>query len=308
MKIARIQIDDQFKLGIVDGDDLALLNLPLEPNQGVEALYGLGNGTVDKLLSDAAAKLIADAASQGRRLPLAEARLTAPVPKPEKIFAVGLNYADHIKESGLEPPDTPLVFAKYANTVCGPYDEIQRPVVSRQLDYEGELGVVIGRRCRHVPKERANEVVAGYVVLNDVTIRDWQEATSQWCIGKSFDTHCPMGPWLTTAESADPGDMEIRTWVNGDLRQSSNTGNLLFGIGDLIAYVSQACTLQPGDVIATGTPGGVAEAMDPPAFLVDGDEVRVEVGDLGAIVNPVVDEVAAEPVGTPAASAGSLPS
>ncbi|MBS1881668.1 MAG: fumarylacetoacetate hydrolase family protein [Actinobacteria bacterium] len=295
MKIARIQIDDQSKLGIVDGDDLALLDLALGPKQGVEVLYGLGTG-VDALLSGPAAKLIAEAESQGPRVPLSEARLTSPVPRPEKIFAVGLNYVDHIKESGLEPPDTPLVFAKYANTVSGPYDDIQRPVVSRQLDYEGELGVVIGRRCRHVAKERAHEVVAGYLVLNDVTIRDWQEATSQWCIGKSFDTHCPMGPWLTTAESADAGEMEIRTWVNGDLRQSSNTRNLLFGVDALIAYVSQACTLQPGDVIATGTPGGVGEAMDPPAFLVDGDEVRVEVGDLGALVNPVVDEVSAKKI------------
>jgi 2-keto-4-pentenoate hydratase/2-oxohepta-3-ene-1,7-dioic acid hydratase in catechol pathway len=147
-----------------------------------------------------------------------------------------------------------------------------------------------------VPKARADEVIAGYVVLNDVTIRDWQEATSQWCIGKSFDTHCPMGPWLTSVDAVNPADMRIRTWVNGELRQESNTRHLLFDIGDLIEYVSQACTLEPGDVIATGTPGGVAEAMDPPAFLVHGDEVRVEVEGVGTILNRVADEDEAGPV------------
>ncbi|HEY5332004.1 MAG TPA: fumarylacetoacetate hydrolase family protein [Solirubrobacterales bacterium] len=296
MNIARIHTDDEFRLGIVDGDELALIDMPLGPGQGVEALYSLRTGAGDNLLPDAAAKLLSDAVSGGPRVALADVRLTAPVPKPEKIFAAGLNYADHIAESNLEPPDTPLIFAKYANTVCGPFDDIQRPVVSRQLDYEGELGVIIGRRCRHVPKERAYEVVAGYVVLNDVTVRDWQEATSQWCIGKSFDTHCPVGPWMTSADAVDPGDMRIRTWVNGEPRQESNTRHLLFGVDDLIAYVSQACTLQPGDVIATGTPGGVAESMDPPAFLVDGDEVRVEVEGIGTINNRVVDEEKVEPI------------
>lgn len=287
MNIARIEIDGKVQLGIVDGEELALLDLSLVPAEGVEALSRLGAEAADRLLSEAA--------SSGPRVALADAHLTAPVPKPEKIFGVGLNYADHIAESGLEPPDTPLIFAKYGNTVCGPCDDIQRPVVSRQLDYEGELGVVIGRRCRHVPKERAFEVVAGYIVINDVTVRDWQEATSQWSVGKSFDTHCPTGPWLTSVDAASPADMPIRTWVNGELRQESNTRNLLFGVDDLIAYISQACTLQPGDVIATGTPGGVAEAMDPPAFLVDGDEVRVEVEGVGAIVNRVVDEEMPEP-------------
>jgi 2-keto-4-pentenoate hydratase/2-oxohepta-3-ene-1,7-dioic acid hydratase in catechol pathway len=293
MKIARIQTDGEFKLGVVDGEELALVDLPLEPTQGVEALYALGSE--DELLSDAAAELLSAAASAKSRLALQDVRLTAPIPRPEKIFAVGLNYADHIAESGLEPPDTPLIFAKYANTVCGPFDDVQRPLVSQQLDYEGELGVVIGRRCRHVPKAQAHEVVAGYVVVNDVTVRDWQEATSQWSIGKSFDTHFPMGPWLVSADAVDAADLPIRTWVNGELRQESNTRHLLFGVGDLIAYVSQACTLQPGDVIATGTPGGVAEAMDPPAFLVDGDEVRVEVEGVGTIVNRVVDEERVDP-------------
>lgn len=283
MQIARIHSDGEFRLAVVDNDELALLDVPLEPARGVEVLFGRD--------AEAVGRLVADARAMGRRVPLAGARLAAPVPKPEKIFGVGLNYADHIAESKLEPPETPLIFAKYANTVCGPADAIQRPVVSRYLDYEGELGVVIGERCRHVPKERAHEVIGGYVVLNDVSVRDWQDATSQWCMGKSFDSHCPMGPWLTWADAADPGDMRVRTWVNGDLRQDSNTRHLLFGIGDLIAYISQACTLEPGDVIATGTPGGVAEAMDPPAYLVDGDEVRVEVEGVGTIANRVVDEV-----------------
>jgi 2-keto-4-pentenoate hydratase/2-oxohepta-3-ene-1,7-dioic acid hydratase in catechol pathway len=291
MQIARIHVKDSFRLALVDGQELALMDLPLGADQGVEALFSSRAETADRLLSDAT--------SSRQRLPLTGARLTAPVPKPAKIFAVGLNYADHIAESGLEPPDTPLIFAKYPNTVRGPFDAIERPLVSRELDYEGELGVVIGRRCRHVPKDRAHEVVAGYVVVNDVTIRDWQSATSQWCIGKSFDTHCPIGPWLTTADAVDAGNLQIRTWVNGELRQESNTRHLLFGIGDLIAYISQACTLEPGDLIVTGTPGGVAEAMDPPAYLVAGDEVRVEVEGLGAIINRVVDEESAPGSGRP---------
>jgi 2-keto-4-pentenoate hydratase/2-oxohepta-3-ene-1,7-dioic acid hydratase in catechol pathway len=205
---------------------------------------------------------------------------------------VGLNYKDHIAESGMAAPEVPNVFAKYVNTVCGPTDPIQRPRVSEELDYEGELGVVIGMRCRHVPRERARAVIGGYLVADDVSVRDWQRSSPQWTMGKSFDSHCPIGPWLTLADEVDAGSLQLRTWVNGELRQDSNTSNLVFGASELIAFLSQACTLEPGDIILTGTPGGVGGAMAPPLYLAAGDEVRVEIEGLGAITNSVIDEPA----------------
>jgi 2-keto-4-pentenoate hydratase/2-oxohepta-3-ene-1,7-dioic acid hydratase in catechol pathway len=216
----------------------------------------------------------------------------APVPRPSKIFAVGLNYADHIAEAGLPTPETPTIFAKYPNTINGPRDPIQRPRVSDDLDYEGELAVVIGQRCRHVPRDRAADAIGGYMVLNDVTVRDWQKMSPQWTMGKSFDTHAPTGPWLTLPNAVDPGDLVLRTFVNEELRQESNTRELVLDPQDLIAFISQACTLEPGDIIATGTPGGVGFLMDPPRYLAPGDEVRVEIAGLGMLVNEVVEESA----------------
>jgi 2-keto-4-pentenoate hydratase/2-oxohepta-3-ene-1,7-dioic acid hydratase in catechol pathway len=165
------------------------------------------------------------------------------------------------------------------------------PRVSKALDYEGELGVVIGRRCRHVPRERARDVIAGYLVVNDVSVRDWQLRIPTWTMGKSFDTHGPLGPWLTTAdEVGDPHALRLRTWVNGELRQDSNTKHLIFDCFALVEHLSTAFTLEPGDVVSTGTPGGVGIACKPPRLLQVGDVVRVEIDGLGLIENPVVDE------------------
>ena len=284
MPIARINHELTPRLGVVIDDELALLDLELRSDQGVEALLSEG--------ARAAESLIEAALHSGSRIPLEAAQLTAPVPRPQKIFAVGLNYKDHIAESGMAAPEVPNVFAKYVNTVCGPTDAIQRPRISEELDYEGELGVVIGMRCRHVPRERAREVIGGYLVADDVSVRDWQRASPQWTMGKSFDTHCPIGPWLTLADEIDAGSLQLRTWVNGELRQDSNTSNLVFGASELIAFLSQACTLEPGDIILTGTPGGVGGAMVPPLYLAAGDEVRVEIEGLGTITNSVIDEPA----------------
>lgn len=180
---------------------------------------------------------------------------------------------------------------KQSTSVTGPYDPIHLPRASHALDYEGELGLVIGRRCRHVPRERASEVIAGYLVLNDVTVRDWQLRTPTMTMGKSWDTHCPMGPWITTAdEVGDPHSLGIRTWVDGELRQDSNTKELIFDCFELVAHLSTAFTLEPGDVIATGTPAGVGIAMKPPRFLTVGDVVRIEIETLGEIENPVIPE------------------
>jgi 2-keto-4-pentenoate hydratase/2-oxohepta-3-ene-1,7-dioic acid hydratase in catechol pathway len=271
-------------LGVVLGDEVAPLDVELAAGAGVEAVLAAGTSETRTLI---------ERARRGsRRLPLGDLAALAPVPKPSKIFAVGLNYADHIAEAGMPTPETPTIFAKFPNTIAGPRDPIQRPRVSGELDYEAELAVVIGQRCRHVPRERAADVIGGYFVLNDVTVRDWQKMTPQWTIGKSFDTHAPIGPWLTLPEAVDPGDLALRTLVNGELRQQSNTRELVRDPHDLIAFISQACTLEPGDIIATGTPGGVGFLMDPPRYLAPGDEVRVEIDGVGVLLNEVVDEPA----------------
>ncbi len=217
--------------------------------------------------------------------------LKAPVPRPGKIMCIGLNYRDHAEESKQPIPEYPTIFSKYANSVIGPAEPIVLPRVSQRVDYEGELGVVIGRRGRYIPEGQALEYVAGYVPLNDVSARDFQHRTSQWTIGKTFDTFAPMGPMLVTADEVpDPHSLDLRVTVSGQQMQSSNTCHLIFSIPRLIAYLSLVMTLEPGDVIFTGTPGGVGAARTPPRYLKPGDEVRVEIERVGVLVNPVVAE------------------
>jgi len=230
------------------------------------------------------------AANAGERVPLASAALAAPIGRPPQFLAIGLNYADHVAESGAETPKLPTVFNKQSTCVAGPYDGVHMPSVSSALDYEGELGFVIGRRCRHVPRERAHEVIAGYLVVNDVSVRDWQLRVPTWTMGKSFDTHGPIGPWLTTADELDPRALRLRTWVNGELRQDSNTKHLIFDCAAIVEHLTTAFTLEPGDVVATGTPGGVGIGMKPPKLLKVGDVMRVEIEGLGALENRVVAE------------------
>jgi 2-keto-4-pentenoate hydratase/2-oxohepta-3-ene-1,7-dioic acid hydratase in catechol pathway len=230
-------------------------------------------------------------ASKRGRLPLADVGLQAPVPRPGKFLAIGLNYADHVAESGMERPPVPVFFNKQATCVVGPSADVHLPRVSPLLDYEGELAFVIGRRCRHVPRDRAAEVIAGYTVVNDVSVRDWQLRTPTMTMGKSFDTHGPMGPWLVTPdEVGDSHALELRTWVNGELRQHSNTKQLIFDCFEQVEHLSTAFTLEPGDVITTGTPAGVGGAMKPPRFLVAGDVVRIEIERIGVLENRIVPE------------------
>jgi 2-keto-4-pentenoate hydratase/2-oxohepta-3-ene-1,7-dioic acid hydratase in catechol pathway len=242
---------------------------------------------------------LVDAGAQ--RIALADVRLLAPV-RPRKFFAIGLNYADHVAESGQQSPTNLTVFYKAPTCTAGPYDAIELPAVSTWLDYEGELGIVIGRRCRHVRAEDAPAVIAGYTVVNDVSVRDWQIMSPQWSLGKSFDTHGPIGPCIADVEEiGDPHALELRTYVNGELRQRSNTSNLIFSCFETVEILSQPCTLEPGDVIATGTPSGVAAGMDGRPWLVAGDRVRVEIDGIGAIENEVVPEdVAADFAADPA--------
>ena len=234
----------------------------------------------------------AAAASATRaRIPLDSVRLAPPVLRPPKFLAVGLNYADHVAEAGLDTPKLPTIFNKQSTCVAGPTDPVHMPRVSSALDYEGELGFVVGRRCRHVPREHAHEVITGYLVVNDVSVRDWQLRIPTWTMGKSFDTHGPIGPWITTPdEVGDPHALRVRTWVNGELRQDSSTKNLIFDCFAIVEHLSTAFTLEPGDVVATGTPGGVGIAMKPPKLLSIGDVVRVEIDGLGTLENRVVAE------------------
>ena len=218
-------------------------------------------------------------------------RLEAPIPRQRSVLAAGVNYKDHAAEAKIEPPKRPMIFAKVASCITGPGMPIHRPKVSPFLDWEGELCFVIGRRARHVPAARALEHVAGYMIGDDVSVRDWQVHTPTFMMGKSFDTHGPTGPWLVTRdEVSDPHVLGLKTWVNGVLKQDANTRDLIFGIPALIEYVSQAFTLEPGDVVFTGTPAGVGFIRNPREFLKAGDVVRVAIDGLGVLENPVIEE------------------
>ncbi|MCP4037071.1 MAG: fumarylacetoacetate hydrolase family protein [bacterium] len=238
---------------------------------------------------------VARAAADARTetIALADVHLEAPILRPPKILAVGLNYADHIAETGRDTPTHPVIFNKQSTSAHPPGDPFHLPRASTKLDYEGELGVVVGRRCRHVPRAKAPEVIVGYTIINDVTVRDWQARVPTMTMGKSWDTHCPMGPWIVTAdEIPDPHTLELETWVNGELRQHSNTRHLIFDAYDLVEHLSTAFTLEPGDVIPTGTPSGVGIGFKPRKWLVEGDVVRIAIEGIGEIENAVVAEPA----------------
>ena len=250
------------------------------------------------LLSGAGLRALDAARASAPRRPLAELWLLAPLARPPKFLAIGLNYRDHIAETGQAPPDHQLWFNKQSTCVVGPGAPIEVPRASEQVDYEGELGLVIGRRCRHVPASRAAEVVAGYLVVNDVSVRDWQRRGPTMTMGKSWDTHGPIGPWLVTGdEVGDPHALRIRTWVNDELRQDGTTADLIFDCWKMIEHLSTAFTLEPGDVISTGTPAGVGAARTPPAWLRPGDTVSVTVEGVGTLQNPVVAERDDRPTG-----------
>ena len=267
-------------LGIVDGDelvDLSEMDIPAEP---AAALLERGRDGLER------------AAAGAPRLPLAAVRLLAPA-RPRKYLAIALNYADHIAELGMETPQVPVFFNKQVTCVVGPGAEVHMPKVSTLLDYEAELALVIGKRCRHVPVERAHEVIAGYTCANDLSVRDWQGRAQTMTIGKSFDTHGPLGPWLVTAdELGDPHDLRIRCLVNEEVRQDASSGEMVFDCFQQVSHLSEAFTLEPGDVIATGTPAGVGIGRKPirENVLHLGDTVRVEIEGIGELVNTVVPE------------------
>jgi len=282
MKLATYSTSDDatLKVGLVRDKEL----VPLENKSGEGGMMSLLQAGIDINAIEVVTK-----GKPG--LPLSSVTLHAPVPLPGKILALGLNYGDHIAETGFKKPEFQMWFNKQRNCTNGPYADINLPVVSDNLDYEAELCLVIGKRCKHVPAERAHEVIGGYFCGNDVSVRDWQLRVPTFQIGKSFDTHGPMGPWLVTPdEVGNPHDLDILCLVNGEERQKSNTKHLIFNCFDAIAHLSQAFTLDVGDVLFMGTPSGVGVAMKPPSFMKVGDVVRVEIEKLGFIENTVVAE------------------
>jgi 2-keto-4-pentenoate hydratase/2-oxohepta-3-ene-1,7-dioic acid hydratase in catechol pathway len=280
MRLCRFAAEDGAALGVVEGEEVADLSAAEVPQEPAQALDAIGEEGLKRL------------AAEAPRLPLAEAQLLAPA-APRKYLAIALNYRDHIAEMGMEAPEVPVFFNKQVSCVVGPGAEIHMPKVSTFLDYEAELAVVIGRRCRHVPAERAHEVIAGYTCANDVSVRDWQGKAQTMTIGKSFDTHGPLGPWLVTGEElGDPQDLAIRCYVEDELRQDARTSEMVFDCPQQVSHLSEAFTLEPGDVIATGTPAGVGLGRQPVRdnLLHVGERVRVEIDGIGELVNTVVEE------------------
>ena len=225
------------------------------------------------------------------RFNLADVKLNAPIPRPGKYLGISLNYADHITETGAEQPKYPSFFTKQSTCVIGHGDSIHQPKVSDKLDYEGELAFVIGKRCRHVPVEKAHQVIAGFTIANDVSVRDWQARSATMMIGKSFDTCGPLGPWIVTAdELVNPHQLSIKTWIDDELRQDGNTQQMIFNCYEMVAYLSQAMTLEPGDVITTGTPSGVGVKMTPRGYMKPGQTVKIEIEGIGILSNKVIEE------------------
>ena len=284
MKLATFTHGNTTRIGIVVGEEVVDLSAAA-PDLPTEMVALLEAGD-DALLR---ARSVAEAA--GARIPLADVRLEAPVQKPPEFLAIGLNYADHIAETGMKTPEFPMFFNKQRSCVTGPASPIWMPRVSDKLDYEGELGFVIGRRCRHVPAARALECIAGFLVVNDVSVRDWQMRSQTMTLGKSFDTHGPTGPWIVTPdEVGDPHSLDLRTWLNGELKQESNTKHLVFDCFQQLETLSTVFTLEPCTIISTGTSGGVGVAKRPPEYMKVGDVVRIEVSGVGEIENPVIAE------------------
>lgn len=283
MKLITFVYNDRQQIGVING----------------EYVTTFGDNCPDNLIDFFAASAsvrqqFEDNMTTGKhQISLNNIRLKAPIPKPPKFFGVALNYADHIKETGLEYPEYPTLFNKQSTCVIGHGEAIHRPRVSEKLDYEGELAMVIGKHCRHVPRNKARQVIAGYTICNDVSVRDWQARSHTWTLGKSFDTHGPIGPWIvTTDEITDPHCLNIKTWVNDELRQSSNTKHLIFDCDYLIEYLSTVMTLEPGDIISTGTSSGVGVKMKPRGYMRQGDVVRIEIEGIGTLENHIIDEPA----------------
>ena len=281
MKIARFHVaDGPTRLGRVDGDKIT--DISAEVGTSLRGILPVLPALKQQIVS-----------ASGETLPLAEVALEAPIDNPQKYLGIGMNYKEHAEEArqaGIPIPTSQMWFNKQVSCIVGPYDGIVKPNISDALDYEIELGVVIGQRCKNVSVENARSVIAGYLVTNDVSVRDWlQKRSPTFTLGKSFDTHGPIGPWLTTDdEIEDPLDLQMRLTVNGEVRQEWPTNDMIYDIYEQIAYLTQVFTLMPGDILATGTPSGIGAPTG--NFLKVGDVVRAEIAGLGAIENTVIAE------------------
>ena len=284
MKFVTFQHHHHAHAGVVISDEVISL-----ASAGFHSVLDVVQGGKEALR---VVKSFAETGAEGTMFPLSSVKLLAPIPRPPKIICIGLNYRDHAIESKMEIPKIPVVFSKYPSTVIATGESIVLPKNSTKPDYEAELAVVIGKNGRHVKAADWEEYVFGYTILNDVSARDFQMATSQWMIGKTFDTFAPMGPYLVTSdEIADAHNLNISLNINGETLQNSNTRELIFRIPQLIEYLSSVFTLEPGDVISTGTPSGVGLSFNPPRWLKAGDHVTVKIDGLGELTNPVVAEV-----------------
>jgi ureidoglycolate lyase len=281
MKIARFSAAGATSLGIVEGQFLTVLT---------GRVNGLSSDMLELISHWDELEPLVRALPRTADLRVGEVKLLSPVSRPGKVLGIGLNYDDHVAESGLKMPEFQTWFAKAVTSITGPYDSIQMPKASSSLDYEGELVFIVGKGGKHVSKSAADATIFGYCVGDDVSVRDWQFRSGQFTLGKSFDTHAPIGPWIVTADSIDARNLAIRTFVNGEKRQESNTQHLIFDCAAQVAHLTEAMTLEPGDVIFTGTPGGVGIAMKPPKFLAVGDRVRIEIDGIGSIENEVAPE------------------
>jgi 2-keto-4-pentenoate hydratase/2-oxohepta-3-ene-1,7-dioic acid hydratase in catechol pathway len=282
MKLATFEVPAGQHVGVVDGDEMADLTAA-DPSVA----------TMLDLLQRGAAETAPALLRSAPRLPLASVKLGPPVPRPPKFLAIGYNYAAHLEETHMARPTRQAWFNKQQTCIVGPGEPVWIPKIAPdQIDYEGELGVVIGQRCKDVPegKSAVLAVIAGFTIINDVSVRDWQELEPGMVVSKSFDTHGPIGPWIVTPdEIGDPLDLRIRTYVSGDQRQDGHTADMLFNIYEQVSYLSSAFTLEPGDVLATGTPSGIAWHR-PGMYLKPGDTVRVEISKIGTLENPVIAE------------------
>lgn len=282
MKLLRYEVDGSARLGVLTGEEIVPLDPIVDDYPTMLSIIAGGD--------EALAKVRAVADTAAGKLALRDVKLLAPIERPGKYLAIGMNFGKHVEEAaklGVEKPKQQFWFNKQTTCLSGPYDDIETGV-SEKVDYEVELGVVIGKPAKRISEADAAMHVFGYVVANDVSARDWQTHSPTFTMGKSFDTHGPIGPWIVTAdEISDPHALRLRCWVNGEIRQDADTSELIHNVWQQISYLSTAFTLEPGDLIATGTPSGVGIAMDPPVFLKPGDVVRCEVENIGMIENKV---------------------
>ncbi|MBV9082326.1 MAG: fumarylacetoacetate hydrolase family protein [Acidobacteriaceae bacterium] len=284
MRFVTFEVEGKARPGVLSGNDSVV---DLSSAGFTSLLEFIASGEQGRTK----ARQLLEAAPEGAKRPLKSVRLLAPIPTPRKLICVGLNYLDHAKESGSEIPSVPTIFNKFATAVIAPGANIVLPKVSKAPDYEGEFAFVIGKGGRHIQPQDWAKHVFGYTIVNDVSARDFQRATTQWLMGKTFDTFAPMGPWIITAdEIADPHSLDVKTEINGELLQNSNTRELIFKIPELISHLSSVFTLEPGDIVSTGTPAGVGFARRPQRWLRPGDDVVIKISEIGELRNPVVAE------------------